>query len=85
MTDFDPYNALIELNERLLRLEKAHNHLAHAYEKSERELNMALDALQSLQISHLVLSNIVSQENQDNTDSTDNTDNIGNLVNTFSK
>lgn len=63
--DWDPYDALIELNERMLRLESAHNRLAHAYEQSERDLNLALDALQSLQRSHLALSNFITEHIRD--------------------
>lgn len=55
-TGFDPYNALIELNERLLRLETAHNRLANAYQKSENDLSIALDSLQSLQKAYLSLA-----------------------------
>lgn len=59
--DWDPYDALIDLNERLLRLETAHNNLAHAYEQSERELGLALDSILSLQKSHLALSGFISE------------------------
>lgn len=61
MTDFDPFEVLMEITERLNRLENAHNNLAHAYERSEQELNQALDALQHLQKSHLYLSDFVSK------------------------
>lgn len=57
-TQFDPYDMLIELNERLNRLEAAHNKLAHAYQQTERDLSMTLDSLQSLQKAHLTLSEL---------------------------
>lgn len=53
---FDPYDALIEMNERLHRLEQAHNTMAHAYAKSEKELTVALHSLRNLQQHHLKLS-----------------------------
>lgn len=51
--DFDPYDTLLEAMERIQRLEQAHNKLAHAFDKSERELNTALKALNHLQRSHM--------------------------------
>jgi hypothetical protein len=56
---FDPYDALIELNERMNRLEVTHNKLAHAYQRTEQELNIALQSLNSLQKGHLALSRVV--------------------------
>jgi hypothetical protein len=53
--DFDPYDALIQMNERLHTLEKAHNKMAHAFQASERELNVALHSLRSLQQRYLLL------------------------------
>ena len=57
---FDPYDALIELNDRINRMEIAHNNLAKAFQRTEQELNMALTSLQHLQKSHLKLSELVS-------------------------
>lgn len=48
-SDFDPYDALIDLNERMLRMEKTHNALARAFQKSEQELSMALESIVGLQ------------------------------------
>ena len=56
---FDPYNALVELNERLLRLEQAHNSLAKDYIKSQKDLDFTMNSLNSLQKSHLNLSQLV--------------------------
>jgi hypothetical protein len=56
---FDPYNALVELNERLLRLEQAHNMLANDYMKSQRDLDITMNSLNSLQKGHLHLSQLV--------------------------
>ena len=57
--DFDPYDALIQMNERLHALEKAHNKMAHAYQASERDLSIALNSLRNLQQQHLKLSQYV--------------------------
>lgn len=60
MTDFDPYDALIELNERLSELEYRHNKLVVAYELMEAELIKAHESIRVLQKSHFSLSNFVS-------------------------
>lgn len=57
--NFDPFDALQELNQRLLAVEKAHNIMAEDYIKTQRELSIALDCLNSLQKSHLALSEVV--------------------------
>lgn len=57
--DFDPYDALIELNERISMLEKAHNKMAHAFQRSEVELTTTLQLLKSLQLSHAHLNELV--------------------------
>lgn len=59
-SDFDPYDALIQLNDRLGRLEQVHNQLASDYLKSQSELTSALVSLNHLQKSHLKLSELVS-------------------------
>ena len=53
--NFDPYDALIELNERMNRMEHAHNALARAHQQSEQELNSALKSLKNLQQHHILL------------------------------
>jgi hypothetical protein len=63
--EFDPYDMLIELNERLNRLETAHNKMAHAYQKTEEELSMTLSSLQSLQKAHLALSELWAHQTLD--------------------
>lgn len=55
MNDFDPYEALIQAHERLSHLEHAHNKLVRAVEKTDQELNQALQALRALQQNHLRL------------------------------
>jgi predicted nuclease with TOPRIM domain len=57
---FDPYDALIELNERINRMEIAHNKLAHAFQQTEQEFTMLSKAFNNLQKSHLKLSELVS-------------------------
>jgi predicted nuclease with TOPRIM domain len=63
MTDFhafDPYDALVEMQARLDRLEHAHNKLAHAFQKTDHELNQLIQHFNNLQKSHLALSQLVS-------------------------
>ena len=52
---FNPYDLIIDMQERLQRLEKAHNNLAHAFEATEQELNQTLEILRSLQQHHVRL------------------------------
>lgn len=52
--NFDPYDALIEMNARITALETAHNRLADAYVKSQKDLSVTMDSLVSLQKSHLI-------------------------------
>jgi len=58
-SSFSPYDALIELNERMNRLEKAHNKLVHAFQQTEGELNILLNSFQNLQRAHLSLSELI--------------------------
>ena len=58
--NFDPYDALIELNKRLHEVEKKHNMLAQDYQRSQSDLNIALNSLQNLQRSYLKLSQLVT-------------------------
>mgnify|MGYP006293134347 CR=1 FL=1 len=53
--NFDPYELLLEMQERLSQLETMHNKLAHAFQESDHELTMALQLLRSLQQRHLKL------------------------------
>lgn len=62
---FDPYDALIELNERLNRLELAHNQMAHAYMKTEKDLSVCLHSLRNLQQHHLKLSQKLAKFEED--------------------
>lgn len=58
--DWNPYDVLIQLSERLNRLEHAHNILAREYTKSQHDLDIALQSLNSLQRGHLALSELVA-------------------------
>lgn len=58
---FDPYDMLIELNNRLQRLEIAHNKMANAFQKTEVDLNVTLHSLRTLQQKHIQLSQKVHQ------------------------
>lgn len=51
--NFDPYDALIELNERLTALETVHNRLADAYRQTQHDLNVTMESLVGLQKAHL--------------------------------
>lgn len=53
---FDPYSALFELNQRMNRMEAAHNALAQDYRLSQIELSIAIEELNNLQKAHLKLS-----------------------------
>lgn len=57
MPQFDPYDALIQLDLRLTQLEIAHNRMADAFHKSEQELNIALHSVQNLQVLNARLQN----------------------------
>ena len=54
--DFDPYDMLIVLQDRLNVMENAHNNLANAYRQQHADLQMSLDAIQTLQKAYLNLS-----------------------------
>ena len=54
--DFDPYDMLIVLQDRLNVMEGAHNNLANAYRQQHADLQMSLDAIQTLQKAYLNLS-----------------------------
>ena len=49
MSDFNPYDLLIQLDIRYNHLEKAHNKLADAFQQSEQELTIALHSVKQLQ------------------------------------
>lgn len=53
--DFDPYDLLMQLLERMQRLENVHNNLAIAYEQSQHDLSQALHIIQSLQRRHMAV------------------------------
>lgn len=58
--DWNPYDVLIELSEKQRILEQAHNNLAHEFVKTQKDLDIALHSLQSLQKGHLALSEYVT-------------------------
>jgi len=57
--DFSPYDALMELNERVVALEKAHNKLAIEFHRTSTEFNILLEEFHNLQNSHLNLAKLV--------------------------
>lgn len=54
--DFDPYDMLIVLQDRLNVMEGAHNNLANAYRQQHADLQMSLEAIQTLQKAYINLS-----------------------------
>lgn len=63
--DFDPYEALMSLGERLSQLEQAHNRLAHAYEATAKEQQILLHKYRNLEKSHMALASHVFKEEID--------------------
>ena len=59
--DWNPYDVLIKLDARTNHLIEKHNQLAEDYDRTKQDLDLALDALQSLQRSHLALADVVSK------------------------
>lgn len=57
--NFDPYDLLMSLTDRLNRLEQAHNHMAHAYSRSEQDLIQAKKRIKQLEASHKHLNDLV--------------------------
>jgi hypothetical protein len=47
------------MSQRLLGLQDAHNNLGRAFERSERDLSVALEAIRNLQQSHAHLNSLV--------------------------
>lgn len=54
--DFDPYDALMTMNDRLHALEKAHNNLARAYETTVRDYKILAQKHKNLEVSHIALA-----------------------------
>lgn len=57
--DFSPYDALMELNDRMARMEHAHNNLAREFQKTSNDFNILLEQFNNLQKSHLHLTKLV--------------------------
>ncbi len=60
-TDFDPYDALIEMNQRLARVEQAHNTMADDFVACQRQIRLLEETVINLQKSHLQLTELVRQ------------------------
>ena len=54
--DFDPYDVLVTLNDRVNQLEQAHNRLVHAFETGQKEQKILLHKFRNLEKSHLALA-----------------------------
>lgn len=67
---FDPYQALIDLDARLTTLQKAHNMMARDYEQQKRDFDVLLNSHQHLQKAHLSLSQLVTAVLTNNKEST---------------
>lgn len=59
----DPYDMIIQIQNRLLTLENAHNALAHRFQKTESEFNVLLVSHQALQTSMLNLTKLMADIN----------------------
>jgi len=57
--DFDPYDALVNISERMVVLQEAHNNLANAYERTQREVQTSKNQIRNLQQSHAHLNELV--------------------------
>ena len=51
--DFDPYDKLIMMENRIAALENAHNSLAQVYQKINNDVSVLLVSVQTLQRGHL--------------------------------
>lgn len=58
--DFDPYDMLIVLQDRINVIESAHNNLAMAYNQQRKDMDLLLESVQTLQRAYLNLSQQVS-------------------------
>lgn len=59
--NFDPYEILVNLQERMNRLEHAHNQLARAFQKTEVDLNVTLNTLRQLQKAQLSQGQVINE------------------------
>lgn len=59
--NFDPYDILIQVSDRLARLEQAHNKMADAFHKTEVDLQVTLHSLRNLQQRHLQLTQKINE------------------------
>lgn len=59
--NFDPYDILMQVTDRLHRLEIAHNKNADTFRKTEVDLQVALHSLRNLQQKHIQLTQKVHQ------------------------
>ena len=71
--NFDPYDLLITLNDRLNRLEHVHNRLATAHYKAEADLKVAQHTILNLQQRFLELQAIVYSQGEQNVQSVQGT------------
>jgi isoprenylcysteine carboxyl methyltransferase (ICMT) family protein YpbQ len=57
--DFNPYDLLVTLTQRITELEQAHNNLAHAYNQTAKDYGILKAKFKNLEQSHLALANHV--------------------------
>jgi hypothetical protein len=57
--DFNPYDMLVTLTQRMTELEKAHNNMAHAYNATVKDHELLKHKFKNLEQSHLALANHV--------------------------
>lgn len=58
--NFNPYDLLQDLQQRMHHLEQAHNRMARDYTQTQRDLDVALDVIQTLQKSQISLVEFVN-------------------------
>jgi ATP adenylyltransferase/5',5'''-P-1,P-4-tetraphosphate phosphorylase II len=58
--DFDPYDALIAMDQRLGQLTDAHNRMANEFMKVQQEFSTLLVSHHQLQQAHLKLSDLIA-------------------------
>lgn len=60
---FDPFDALVQLNTRLHEVEKKHNALVQDYQRTQHELSIALESIQSLQQAYIKMAETITLSN----------------------
>lgn len=59
---FNPYDELVLLNQKLDRLEKAHNAMARDYQITQNEFNVLIESHQELQKAYIAIAEIIGHK-----------------------